>query len=93
MAKKAKKLTFRQRLRADAAQKLDGLCEQAQERVTELVAGTSLDPALLMQLASSPGHTKTLRENLITRLANDKEAELEALYNRQQDLELEEGKK
>lgn len=85
---KAKKLTLRQRLRQDAEKKLDGMIEQASEKVATVTEGTSVDFYLLMQLASQPGQGKTLRDNLITKLANDKEAELEEIYNRQQGLPL-----
>jgi len=87
MAKK-KAMTLRQRLRADAEKKLEvlelamrvagkGVCEEHD---------TGVDPALLMQLASQPDHTKTLRNQLITQLANEKEAALEKLYNNQMDM-------
>jgi len=91
MAKAKKKLTLRQRLRNDARAKLDGLIEQAQERVTEVVAGTSIHPALLMQLASQPKRGKTLQHNLVTALTNDAEDELEKLYNKQIALDLATG--
>ena len=89
MAKKSKKLTLRQRLRADAEKKLDGMVEQACERVAGVTEGTSVDFFRLMQLASQPQHSKTLKHDLVTALANDAEDELERIYNDQQKLALE----
>lgn len=88
MATKKKQVTLRQRLRLDAEKKLDVLINSmlhAGERVVE-EHDTGIDPALLMQLASQPQHGKTLRNDLITKLANEKEAALEKLYNSQLDL-------
>jgi hypothetical protein len=65
------KLTFRQRLRKDAEAKLDAM-------ITTMGAA--------MQLASQPVHGKTLRHDLVTKLANEAEAALEAIYNNQMDL-------
>lgn len=78
-----KKVTLRQRLRNAAESKLQGLLEQATEAAAEICKGTSVDKHLLMQLASTPNGGKTLRNDLITKLANDAEAELEKLYNNQ----------
>ena len=86
MAKKSKKLTLRQRLRADADKKLEAMVEQACEKVATITEGTSVDFYRLMQLASQPSHSKTLRHDLITALANDAEAELERIYNDQMKL-------
>ena len=85
-AKKKKALTLRQRLREQGEVQLEGLLERATERVAELCKGTSVNPALLMQLASQPTRGKTLRHQLVTVLTNDKEAELEDLYNKQMSL-------
>lgn len=90
MAKK--KLTLRQRLRNAAGDKLDGMVEQALEAGDVITKGTSVDTPLLLQLASQPNGGKTLRNDLITRLANDAEAELEKIYNSQQPLPIEEPK-
>lgn len=84
MAKK-KAMTLRQRLRADADKRLDAL-ERAMISAAVRVCeenDTELNPALLMQLASQPKHGKTLRHQLITDLANEAEAKLEAIYNNQ----------
>lgn len=89
MPKNKKRLTLRQRLRADAEEKLDGLIKAAGDAVDEILAGTNLAAWDLMHLASSK-QNKTLRAHMVTELANQKEAELERLYNNQQDLDLEE---
>jgi hypothetical protein len=81
-------MTLRQRLRADAEKKLDAMVQTmnaAGVRVCE-EHDSDIDPALLMQLASQPQQGKTLRSDLITRLANEKERALERLYNNQMDL-------
>jgi hypothetical protein len=77
------KLSFRQQLRADSEKQLDGMIEQALEAGDKITKGTSVDSALLLQLASQPTHGKTLRHTLITKLANDREAELQRIYNDQ----------
>ena len=85
---KNKALTLRQRLRADAEKKLNVLINSmlhAGERVVE-ESDTGIDPALLMQLTSQPQQGKTLRNRLVTQLANEKEAALEKLYNNQLDM-------
>ena len=87
---KAKKLTLRQRLRQDAEKKLHLMVlamEGAAERVIE-EHNSHIDTLRLMQLASQPNQGKTLRSDLITVLANEAEAEIEALYNKQQGLPL-----
>jgi hypothetical protein len=80
--KKAPALTLRQRLRQAASAKLDGMVEQIQEQATAVCGDTSLLGVDLMHLASSR-QNKTLREHMISALANDAEAELERLYNNQ----------
>ena len=83
---KAKKMTFRQRLRVEAGEILDGLCNIVSGLASEVVAEESkINSADVMRLLSG-GQTKSLRHRLITELANEKEAKLEALYNRQQQL-------
>lgn len=79
---KGKKITLRQRLRAAAKRELDRLEGKACEAVAEIVEGTSIDYYSLMKLAST-NQGKSLRTELITALANDAEAELEAIYNKQ----------
>ncbi len=77
------KLSFRQQLRSDSEKQLDGLVEQAIEAGDRITKGTSVDTGRLLQLASQPNQGKTLRHDLVTVLANDKEAELQKLYNDQ----------
>jgi len=91
MAKKNKapKLSFRQRLRNDAATQL-GEIKRKFEEVTEaelVAADTGLNKYDIFRLLSG-GMTKTLEERLITELANEKEAALEHIYNNQQGLDL-----
>ena len=89
MAKKAKKknLSFRQRLRNDAAEELYALKLKFEEAAeSELIAAnTGVSKYDIFRLLSG-GQTKTLEERLITELANEKEAALENIYNRQMDL-------
>lgn len=92
MAKKskAKTMTFRQRLRADAELKLDKMMSSmgtAGIRVCE-EHNSEIDHTLLMQLASQPVQGKTLRSKLIGELANEAEAAVEKIYNNQQGLDL-----
>lgn len=91
MAKKTKapKLSFRQRLRNDAAQNLSDLKRKFEE-VTEselIAANTGISKYDVFRLLSG-GQTKTLEERLITELANEKEATLESIYNSQIGLDL-----
>lgn len=84
---KAKKMTLRQRLRHDADEKIGELEQLVSKAVTDAVegAGVELNPYDVMRLCTG-GQTKSLRERVITELANQKEAELEKIYNDQQDL-------
>lgn len=82
------RVTLRQRLRADAEKKLDAMLatmKAAGERVCD-EHGMDINPALLMQLASQPTQGKTLRHDLVTAIANEKERALEKLYNDQLDM-------
>jgi NAD-dependent SIR2 family protein deacetylase len=89
MAKKNKpQPTLRQRLLADAEGKLNQMIEDASQKVSTITEGTSVDFYSLMKVASTK-HSDTLRRKLIVSLANDKERELEELYNNQQNLALE----
>jgi len=88
MAKKtkAKKISFRQRLRNQSADRLDVMAEAVRIAVRDVVAPHSqINPHDVMRLLCT-GQTKTLREDLITQLANETEAELESIYNRQMEL-------
>jgi len=84
--KKAKPMSFRQRLRVQSADRLDIMEEAVRIAVRDVVAPHSaVNPHDIMRLLCT-GQTKTLREDLITQLANETEAELEAIYNKQMNL-------
>jgi hypothetical protein len=84
---KAKPQSFRQRLRAEAYSRLEKILDDADNAIMGSVAsnGTEISRFDVMRLLSA-GQTKTLRDTLVTELANEKEAELEALYNKQMNL-------
>ena len=84
---KAKKMTLRQRLRADAEDKLERMMESARQNVVNVVSAfdSAINPYDLLRVMSS-SQTKSLRNRLIGELANETEYELEQLYNKQQDL-------
>lgn len=79
-----RKLSFRQRLRLQSAERLDVIAADVRAAVEDTLksAGTEINPYDVMRLLSG-GQTKTLREQLITDLSNEVENELEALYNKQ----------
>lgn len=87
---KTKKMSLRQRLRQRAEGRLDalqGLVNAAMIRVGEEAdTDINLYDVLRMMVGTQ---TKTIREKLITELANEEERRLEALYNSQQALDLE----
>ena len=85
--KQARKMTFRQRLRADADKKLQYMDSIVRILVTEALKseGIGISTTDIMRLASGT-QTQSLRLRLIGELANEKEAELEKLYNKQMDL-------
>jgi len=85
--KKAKALTFRQRLRVDAIGDLGTLVDEVTAAAKKIVLNKNIEAADLMALASNP-KAKSLCHGLVTKLANGKERELEAIYNKQQDLDL-----
>lgn len=86
--KKAKPMSFRQRLRVQSADRLDIMEEAVRIAVRDVVAPHSaVNPHDIMRLLCT-GQTKTLREQIITELANETEFELEALYNKQIGLDL-----
>jgi hypothetical protein len=88
MAKKtkAKGLSFRQRLRQQAGEKLERLLDDISNAVDVAVGDqTNVNHTDLLRLMCG-GQTKTLREDLVTQLANEKELELEAIYNKQMEL-------
>lgn len=85
MAKKqtAKATTLRQRLRADAEDKLQMLLELvAEHSKASIQHHTDINVFDLMRLLTQ-GQTKTLRQQVITDLANEAERKLEKLYNDQ----------
>jgi len=89
MAKKtkAKKISFRQRLRNQSAERLDDILQAVVIVVdTQLLsAGAKISSKDVMRLICG-SQTKTLREDLITQLSNETEAELESIFNRQMEL-------
>lgn len=87
MAKKtkAKKISFRQRLRNQCSDRLDKIVGAAYDAVDGAKAGAKIATVDIMRLCAGT-QTKTLREDLITQLANETEAELEAIYNKQMNL-------
>ena len=85
--KKARKETLRQRMRAKADAKIteiENIVLTGVDRALEEV-GVSLDAHDVMRMYGNP-KIKYLREQAVIALANQYEDELEALYNRQQDL-------
>lgn len=83
---KARKMTFRQRLRAEAEDQLEEMKSDIRLQATESVKAVSaINPFDVMRLACGT-QTKSLRYRLVTELANEKEAKLEALYNKQMEL-------
>jgi hypothetical protein len=82
-----KKETLRQKLRAEASLKLDELVKDMQKDADLIVRGTPLLGTDLMYLASST-RNETLRNNMITALANAAEQELLEIYNTQNKLDL-----
>lgn len=81
---KDKKTTLRQRLRANAEKKLDEICTTmvtAGHRAVE-ESETELDARDIMHLLSVK-QNKTLRDKLVTKLANEAEAKLEVFFNQQ----------
>ncbi len=85
--KKAKKITLRQRMRARAEKQITDLENLVIVGVTRAAeeAGVELDPHDVMRLYGNP-NIKYQREKAVIQLANQYEAELEALYNKQMDL-------
>ena len=84
-----KQMTLRQQMRAQAADKLAELEKLVHSGVLRALeeAGVELNPYDVMRLCVG-GQTKTVREQLITDLANLAEAELLRLWNNQQTLPL-----
>lgn len=85
-------MSLRKRLRAQASDQLDGLVVKLQERAAELTQGIDqMWGSDLLKLAAG-GRTDTLKDKLVTRLTNHKEAELEKFFNQQEELDLAEEK-
>ncbi len=83
---KARKMTFRQRLRAQSEERLEKMASVIRLQAIESVKAVSqINPFDVMKLACGT-QTKSLRYRLVTELANEAEAELEALYNKQIEL-------
>jgi len=86
-------MSLRKRLRQQASEELDGLVEKLQERAAELTAGVdTMWGSELLKLAAG-GRTNTLKHDLVTKMTNHREHELEKFFNRQQDLPIEEPDK
>ena len=90
-SKKARKMTFRQRLRATADERLSKMIVAVRGAGIAVCADskTNINPYDVMRLACGT-QTKSLRYKVVGDLANEMEAELEKLYNKQMDL-LKEG--
>lgn len=84
--KKARKTTFRSRIRQQATTRLDRLLSDAHNAIEGVIKDTNA-PVTVETLARilSSSDTKTIRVRVITDMADQYEAELEALYNKQQE--------
>ena len=87
MTKAKKEQTLRQKMRAAAEGRLNDLMRAMQGAAGEVVSDTTIDPVDLMGMCCK-SQVGTLREKLVTRLANEAEDDLVALWNNQQDLDL-----
>lgn len=86
MTKAKKELSLRQQMRKQAELDLDALLDNVREAVSGVAPGYLGSVDLLKLLSSS--QTKTVRERVITKMANQAEAELVKLWNNQQKLDL-----
>lgn len=84
--KKARKTTFRQRIRDQADTRLNRLLATAHNALKVAIGDDNapISIELLARILSS-SDTKTLRTRVITDMADQYEKELEALYNKQQE--------
>jgi len=83
---KTKKLSLRQRLRIQSSIDLDVMQAAVHIAVRDVVASHSkISPIDVMRLIAG-GQVKSLEKRLITELANETEAKLEAIYNKQMNL-------
>ena len=85
MSKPKKRVSLRQRLRADALLKLEGLAERMREAAKEVAQDAVISPDELMRYVSSSKH-KALQDALVTQLADEIERELREIYNKQMSL-------
>lgn len=83
--KKTSTKTLRQQIREKAELRLDGLIEQVRDAVAKVLEDTTLDMDHVMGMCCKT-QTSTLREQLVTRLANEAEADLMKLWNDQTNL-------
>lgn len=87
--KKSKKVSLRQRLRIKSKERLEAIQMEVAEACDAAVksTGAKINSLDVMRLICG-SQTKTLRDQLITELANETERELEAIYNKQIGLDL-----
>ena len=85
----SKTMTLRQQLREQAGSELDVLRNKAIDAVAK-IAPANISTQNLLRLACN-GRVAALREKMITRLANEAEHKLIALYNKQEGLPLEDS--
>ena len=83
---------LRKKLTAQAEKDLDDIIREARRNLTIIAQKHSLDLGALIKLSSS-NKTTTLRKRVVREMANAAEGKLIELYNQQQDLPVEEGKK
>ena len=85
--KKVRKVTFRQRLRADADERLTKMIVAMRGAGVVVCddSKTNINPYDVMRLACGR-QNKSLRYQVVSDLANEMEAELEKLYNKQMNL-------
>jgi len=86
---KVKKMTFRQRVRATADERLSAMIVAVREADRQICkeSKTEINFYDVMKLACG-GRTESLRNRLVTELANEHMAELEAIHNNQLNLDL-----
>lgn len=84
-AKKEKALSMRQQLRVKAESELAKIKKEALATLGELCKQEGIDRGELVKAISVASH-QTADHFLVTQLANRYEAELVALWNKQQDL-------
>ena len=82
--KDVKPTTFRQRLRAQSADKLALIAAAMNAAAIRVIeeTDTHINPTDVMRLVCN-SQTKGLRAKLISELSNEIETELEAIYNKQ----------